>query len=80
MRGIRGMRRGIRGSSNLQRNSRQHHPKILELAIANVRAGKMSQTKAAELYGIPQPTISYHIRKSDSTESARGAWDQSHFS
>lgn len=40
---------------------RQHDPKTLKLAVNNVRMGKMSQRKAAEIYGIPQTTISNYI-------------------
>lgn len=74
-RGMRGARRGIRGVERgnvtevsedifLQRKQRQqYHPKTLELALGNVRAGMMSQTKASQIYGIPQQTISNRLNK-----------------
>lgn len=54
------------------RNSRQqHNPKVLELAVANVRAGKMTQTKASEIFGIPRQTIGYHLtRKNEPTDAS----------
>lgn len=83
-RGSRGSRRGMQANrtsipnewrSTAQttlssRNSRmQHNPKVLELAVANVRAGKMTQTKASEIFGIPRQTIGYHLtRKNEPTD------------
>lgn len=69
-RALTGLRRGAWGNRGRSRapipraQPREHHhhdPKILELAIDNVKAGNISQVAAAKLYGIPQATISNYI-------------------
>lgn len=70
-----GSQRGASGIPMPMLQRSKHHPKILELAITAVRAGKMSQVKAAELYGIPQPTISRYITGKTLIEPKRSVPD-----
>lgn len=42
---------------------KQYSPDSMELAIQAVLNGKLNQSQASRLYGVPQPAISYQIRK-----------------
>ena len=42
---------------------KEYSPREMEHAIEAVINGKMSQSEAARFYGVPQPTISFKIRR-----------------
>ena len=42
---------------------KEYSPKNMEMAIKAVIEGKMTQSQASREYGVPQPTISFKIRK-----------------
>lgn len=59
----RGRGRTVIFTPKTQRSCKRYHPHALQLAVENVRAGRMTQRKASEIYGIPQQTISDHVKK-----------------
>ena len=44
-----------------KRKLREYNPENLENALRDVKAGKMSQTRASQVYGVPQSTIATRI-------------------
>lgn len=54
---------GLYGGHIIQQTRKTYDDSSLEKAIEAVMQGKMNQSQAGRMFGVPQPAISYQIRK-----------------
>ena len=52
-----------------QGSKKEYSPRKMEMAIQAVSEGKMTQSQASRVYGVPQPTISFKLRRMQQTSN-----------